>query len=149
MQLPKAGWVSAWRRMLGLQHSVQGVCQGPGHWCQALYWPHRRNVQETLREPPYKLQTRKVHELHRIVKICLEHTLPVQGDASSVLQRSCALPLLSTTPCWTKELSWFPPAGTGESFCFPSSALTPKTRFLTFWCTSGECTNTSLSVLCQ
>ena len=81
----------------------------------------------------------KYTELHRgctgypfiVIRAEEEHTPPIQGDASSALQRSCPFPPLSTTPCSTKELNWFPPTGIGESFCFPSST-TPKTRFKNF-----------------
>ena len=60
MQLQKTRRVPAGRRLLGFQRSVQGVSLGPGqHWCQTLHWPDWRNIQETLREPPFKLQTWK------------------------------------------------------------------------------------------
>ena len=93
------------------RHAINKRRTSPGSWSQEL--SSHTKINEIRHWRPKWRQFKKMVSLAG-----LHH--------SSALQRSCALPPLSTTPCSTKELSWFPPAGTGEKFLL--SQFCPDTK---------------------
>ena len=69
MQLQKTSRVPAWGRLLGFQRSIHCISWGTGqHWCQTLHWPDQRKIQETISEPPHKLQTWKYKNSTELLK---------------------------------------------------------------------------------